>query len=91
MLSQEQSVQKDPILSLSQEYTDKQVTLLRATLYNNINSVDVITKKIKDLEDTLRILKFDYEVLLNENKQLKQDIHEIKLNAKSKQTYLEGF
>ena len=91
MLSQEQTVQKDQTLSLSQQYTDKQVTLLRATLYNNINSVDVIAKKIKELEDSMRVLKLEQEVLVSENKQLKQDIHVIKVNAQSKQSYLEGY
>ena len=91
VLSQEQDLKDREFLLQSKEYTDKHITLLRQILNNNINSMDAVFKKIKDLDDTLRILKFDYEVLLEENKFLKAEIHTLKVNSKVKQSSLEGF
>ena len=73
------------------EYTDKQISVLRSILNNNVVSMEAVFSKIKQLEDQIRILKLEQEVLVSENKELKQDIHVIKCNAKAKQVSLEAF
>ena len=75
----------------NKEYTDKQISVLRSVLNNNVVSMEAVFSKIKQLDDQLRVLKLEHEVLVSENKELKQEIHVIKSNSKAKQSFLEEF
>lgn len=72
-------------------YTDKHISLIRQQLNTNVLSMDALYKKMKSLEEAQIINKFNFDLLLQENKELKQEIHVLKVNSKVKQSSLEGF
>lgn len=82
---------KDQTTDSPKEYTDKQISVLRAILNNNVVSMEAVFSRIKQMEDSVRVLKFELSELISENKVLKQQLHDLRCSQKTKQYNLEDF